>query len=158
MGNRRIITALLVMLTVAPAASANVITDWDEIAVKTIQTPGPVPPVPVDLVFRASAMVNVAMFDAVNCIEPRYQSYKMQVEPSPDTSQDVAAASAAANVLMQVVPSSNVKATLTEYLAKIPGWSCERPWHQAGRRSCRQGRKDACRRRLDGPECLSTYH
>ena len=56
----------------------------------------------------------------MNCIEPHYQSYKMQVEPSPETSQDAAAASAAANVLMQVVPNSNIKATLTEYLAKIP--------------------------------------
>ena len=101
-------------------AETAVVTDWDEIAVKTIQPPGPVLPVPIDLVFRASAMVNVAMFDAVNCIEPHYQSYKMQGEPSPETSQDAAAASAAANVLMQVVPNSNVKATLTEYLAKIP--------------------------------------
>jgi hypothetical protein len=65
-------------------------------------------------------MVNVAMFDAVNCIEPHYQPNKMQVEPSPDTSQDAAAASAAANVLMQVVASSTLKATLSEYLAKIP--------------------------------------
>lgn len=118
--NRSSLIAFGVLLTAAPAASANVVTDWDEIVVRTIQAPGPVFPVPIDLVFRASAMVNVAMFDAVNCIEPRYQPYKMQVEPSPDTSQDAAAASAAANVLMQVVPSSTVKATLTEYLAKIP--------------------------------------
>jgi hypothetical protein len=60
------------------------------------------------------------MFDAVNCIEPRYQSYKMQIEPSPETSQDAAAASAAAHVLMQIIPNNNVLATLTEYLAKIP--------------------------------------
>ena len=60
------------------------------------------------------------MFDAVNCIEPKYQPYGMQAEPSPDTSQDAAAASAAANVLMQIVPNSAVKVTLTEYLAKIP--------------------------------------
>ena len=112
--------ALAAILMGAPVASANVVTDWDDIAVKTIQPPGPVLPVPIDLVFRASAMVDVAMFDAVNCIEPHYQSYKMQGEPSPETSQDAAAASAAANVLMQVVPNSNVKATLSEYLAKIP--------------------------------------
>lgn len=120
MTHHRSFLALAVVLGGAPAVSANVVTDWDEIAVKTIQAPGPVPPVPGDLAFRASAMVNVAMFDAVNCIEPRYQSYKMPVEPSPDTSRDAAAASAAANVLMRLVPNSNTKTTLTEYLAKLP--------------------------------------
>ena len=119
MQNHRIAFALVAMLVAAPAASANVVTDWDEIAVKTIQ-PGPIPTVPLDLVFRASALVNVAMFDAVNCIEPHYQSYKMQIEPSSDTALDAAAASAAANVLMVIIPNNNIKATLTEYLAKIP--------------------------------------
>ena len=44
----------------------------------------------------------------------------MQLEPSPDTSQDAAAATAAANVLMKLVPNSNVKQQLADYLAKIP--------------------------------------
>ena len=112
--------AVMAALAISGAASANVVTDWDEIAVKTIQPPGPVPPVQVDLTFRAAALVNVAMFNAVDCIEPKYRPYGMQMEPSPDTSQEAAAASAAANVLMQIVPNSTVKATLTEYLAKIP--------------------------------------
>lgn len=43
-------TLLAFVLAAAPlAASANVITDWDDIAVKTIQPPGPVPPIGVDL-------------------------------------------------------------------------------------------------------------
>ena len=112
--------AVMAALAISGAASANVVTDWDEIAVKTIQPPGPVPPVQVDLTFRAAALVNVAMFNAVDCIEPKYRPYGMQMEPSPDTSQEAAAASAAANVLMQIVPNSTVKATLTEFLAKIP--------------------------------------
>ena len=73
MESRSSVTALVVMLTVAPVASANVITDWDDIAVKTIQPPGPVPPVQVDLTFRAPALVEVAMFNAVDCIEPKYR-------------------------------------------------------------------------------------
>ena len=115
-------TLLTFMLAAAapPTASANVVTDWDEIAVKTIQPPGPVPPISVDLTFRASALVEVAMFNAVDCIEPKYHPYGMQVEPSPDTSQDAAAATAAATVLMKLVPSSNVKQQLADYLAKIP--------------------------------------
>ena len=103
-------TLLAFALAAAPlTASANVITDWDDIAVKTIQPPDPVPPIGVDLTFRASALVEVAMFNAVDCIEPKYHAYGMQPEPSPDTSQDAAAATAAANVLMKLVPNSNVK-------------------------------------------------
>src|SRR4051812_39463842 len=109
-------------LAAAPlAASANnVITDWDTIAVKTIQPPGPAPPVAVDLSFRASALVGVAMFNAVDCIDPKYRAYGMQVEPAPDASQDAAAATAAAHVLMKLVPSSDVKQQLADYLAKLP--------------------------------------
>jgi hypothetical protein len=115
--------AILLSFTLAGVpltASANVITDWDDIAVKTIQPPGPVPPIGVDLTFRASALVEVAMFNAVNCIEPKYHAYGVQVEPSPDTSQDAAAATAAATVLIKLVPNSNVKQQLADYLAKIP--------------------------------------
>ena len=53
------------------SASANVITDWDDIAVKAIQPPGQVPPIGSDLSFRAQALVHIAMFNAVNCIEPK---------------------------------------------------------------------------------------
>jgi hypothetical protein len=114
-------TLLAFALAAAPfAASANVITEWDDIAVKIIQPPDPVPPVAVDLTFRASALVEVAMLNAVDCIEPKYHAYGMQLEPSPDASQDAAAATAAANVLMKLVPKSNVKQQLADYLARIP--------------------------------------
>lgn len=109
-----------VLATTPVAASANVITDWDDIAIKTIQPPGPAQPIAVDLTFRAAAMVDVAMFNAVDCIEPKYKPYQMQLEPSPDTSSDAAAATAAAHVLMALIPSSNVKERLAEYLARIP--------------------------------------
>src|SRR3954447_4536552 len=113
-------TLLVFALAAVPfTASANVITDWDDIAVKTIQPPGP-PPIGVDLSFRAQALVDVAMFNAVDCIEPKYRAYGMQLEPMPDASPDAAAATAAANVLIKLVPTSNVKQQLAEYLAKLP--------------------------------------
>jgi hypothetical protein len=65
-------------------------------------------------------MAQVAMFNAANCVEPRYQGYKMQVELSPDTTMDAAVASAAANVLMKVIPVNTVQPILNDYLAKIP--------------------------------------
>jgi hypothetical protein len=104
------------MSPLAPA-SANVVTDWDEKAVAFIQ-PRMVPP----LAYRALAMVHIAMFEAVNSIEPRYQPYKAQLTAAPDTSKDAAAAAAAAGaVLTKLLPdaASDIQAALTSYLAAI---------------------------------------
>ena len=65
-------------------ASANVITDWDEIGVKTVQPIGAPPPINPGLFFRAMAMMHIAMFNAVNAIEPRYQPYKFQEQAEPE--------------------------------------------------------------------------
>ena len=66
-------------------------------------------------------MTNLAMFNAVNCIEPKYQGYGMQPEPSPDTSPEAAAASAAGNLLIKLVPNDKTLPTqLREYLARMP--------------------------------------
>ena len=83
---------LLAACLVSPftTASANVVTDWDEKAVALIQ-PRMVPPV----AYRAMAIVHIAMFDAVNSIEPRYKPYKVRLSASPDTSKEAAAAAVA---------------------------------------------------------------
>ena len=152
-------TLLTFMLAAVPlAASANVITDWDDIAVKTIQPPGPVPPIGVDLSFRASALVEVAMFNAVDCIEPKYHAYEMQLEPSPDTSQDAAAATAAATLLMKLVPNSNVKQQLADYLAKIPDGPPKDRGIKGGPGCCGQDMGDAGEGRSNGTERLSANH
>ena len=67
-------------------------------------------------------MVHLAMFNAVNCIEPRFQSYGVQLGLSPNTSMDATAATAAATVLMKVIPSSSdaTKKILADYRAKQP--------------------------------------
>ena len=110
---------LLAALLMNPpvAASANVVTDWDETAVAIIQ-PRMAPPVG----YRAMAIVHIAMFDAVNSIEPGYQSYYAQLPTAPDASKDAAAAAAAGTALKKLVPeaASDVQAALTRYLATIP--------------------------------------
>ena len=102
-------------------ARANVITDWDELGSKAVQ---PIPPtpnsLPPNLGYRALAMMHLAMFSAVNAIEPRYKPYKITVSARPDTSQEAAAASAAANVLSKVAPAGGAPAALVTYLAAIP--------------------------------------
>ncbi len=99
------------------AASANVITDWDEKAAGFVQ-PRLVPP----LAYRVMAMMHTAMFDAVNSIEPLYRPYKVQLPATPDTSKDAAAATAAATVLMTLLPdaASEIRTALTSYLASLP--------------------------------------
>ena len=80
MPNRSLLL-LVAVLAGAPTvtASANVITDWDEIGVKTVQPVGVPPPINPGLFFRAMAMLRLAMFNAVDAIEPRYQPYKFQI-------------------------------------------------------------------------------
>ena len=98
-------------------ASANVITDWDERAVAFIQ-PRMVPPA----AYRAMAIVHIAMFDAVNSIEPRYRPYYAQLPAKRETSKDAAAAAAAGAVLTKLLPdaASDIQAALQNYLSAIP--------------------------------------
>src|SRR3954451_14208782 len=92
--------ALLAGTLTCPAvpAVANVITDWDTRAVAVV------PPAPLGQ--RELAMVHVAMFDAVNSIERRYRPYLVQLTALNTTSQNAAAATAAATVLVGLHPET----------------------------------------------------
>ena len=98
-------------------ASANVVADWDEKAVAFIQ-PRMVPPV----AYRAIAMVHIAMFDAVNSIEPVYRPYYAQLPATREMSKEAAAAAAAGAVLIKLLPeaASDIQVALKSYLAAIP--------------------------------------
>src|SRR5437868_7392510 len=97
---RKLLVGLVLAFSIG-SASANVITDWDAKAVAIIA-----PAVPAPLNQREAAMVDIAMFDAVNAIERRYQPYLFkQVAPS-GTSQEAAAAAAAAAVIGGLHPEA----------------------------------------------------
>ena len=115
--NRAWIFLAACLMNPLAAASANVVTDWDEKAVGYIQ-PRMVPPA----AYRAMAIVHIAMFDAVNSIEPLYRSYQNSSPATKDTSKDAAAAAAAGTVLKNLFPdaASDIQAALTSYLAGIP--------------------------------------
>jgi hypothetical protein len=108
--------ALLLSVPVATAA-ANVITDWDEKAVGVVQTKMPPP-----ASYRVMAIVHLAMFEAVNSIEPHYKPYKAKLSASADTSKEAAAAAAAGMVLSKLVPdaAADVQAAAASYLAALP--------------------------------------
>jgi hypothetical protein len=105
-----------VMIGAAPSAFADVITDWDEKAVAIVNA---MPPYNSQ---RIMGIVHVAMFDAVNSIEPRYRPYLVQLPVAPSTSKEAAAAAAAATVLasLDAKTASAVREALTVNLASIP--------------------------------------
>src|SRR4051794_31441057 len=104
------------------AASANVITDWDEkalVAVTPMASLGGTSPY---MAQRIMAMVHAAMFDAVNSIERRYRPYLVQLPTNPATSKEAAAAAAAATVLASIdeKTASEMKTALENYLSPLP--------------------------------------
>jgi hypothetical protein len=115
----RSITAISMGVSLAAAAPAtgfaNVITDWDEIAVAVVT---PMPPYAAQ---RVMGMVHAAMFDAVNSIERRYRPYLVQIPADAATSKEAAAAAAAASVLATVdeKTSGEMKAALATHLGSI---------------------------------------
>ena len=76
------------------SAGADVVTDWNAIASQTIISPLASPPRGGWSAFLDFAMVHLAMHDAIQAFEHRYQSYG---DPIPNaTGSPVAAAASAA--------------------------------------------------------------
>jgi hypothetical protein len=81
-------------------ASGDVITDWNETAVAAGYTARVSPGVSGRIV----AMVHLAMFEALNSIEPRYAPYRARLKAEPGASPDAAAAVAAHYLLVRKYP------------------------------------------------------
>jgi hypothetical protein len=120
--NIRGVLAAAVLITAAPSAFANVITDWDEKAVLAVTPMATLNGTSPYTAIRLLAMVHAAMFDTVNSIERRYQPYLVQLPADPTTSKDAAAAAAAAAVLATIdeKTAGDMKHALAAYLASIP--------------------------------------
>jgi hypothetical protein len=96
---------------------ADVLTDWNEKTVAFV-TPRMVPAAGQ----RVVAMVQVAMFDAINSVERRYRPYLVQLPAATTTSREAAAAAAAAAVLAGLHPQAEAefKAAGAAYLVTLP--------------------------------------
>ena len=122
---RKLVIPTLLLLAPGAAAYANVVTDWDEKAMEVIQGNAPAPPPSIGPVggLRIATIMHIAIFQAVNTVDPRYEPYQGQAMPRVDASQEAAAAAAASTVLMQLLPPEN-KAKVAQardaYLAGIP--------------------------------------
>ena len=118
-------------LTVARPASADAISVWID-AAKALS--GPPLPAAMDgtgRIAQAHAQVALAMFEAVNAIDRRYQSYLGFPRASATASQEVAAATAAHAILLAEFPAS--AATLNESLAFQLSQVADGPAKEAGR-------------------------
>ena len=92
-------------------ARADVVTDWNQTAVRATETAG----VPVPVQMRMMAIVHAAIFDAVNAIERKYAVYAVEVAAAPGASPEAAAAAAAHGILERLFPPQ--KAMLDTALA-----------------------------------------
>src|SRR5262245_53942083 len=107
---------ILAVLFAAPAsASADAVADWNAIAVQTISTATPARPVTV--VFLDVAMVQAAVYDAVQAIDKRFKPYHVEI-PGASGSPEAAAAKAAHDILVNLFPAltMSLDATYAQYL------------------------------------------
>ncbi|MFM7055744.1 MAG: vanadium-dependent haloperoxidase, partial [Planctomycetota bacterium] len=111
--------------------AAAVVHSWNDITLQAIRDERPAPP----MASRALAMVSTAVFDAVNSIDGRYQSYSGVLAVSPLASTEAAAAAAARDVLVSVFPArtATFDAALTATLATLPADASTTAGVNAGR-------------------------
>jgi hypothetical protein len=116
---RKIRSLLLVaLLGASSAARADVVPDWNLTTAQALQTAKAGTGLAHS---RVHAMVHGAMFDAVNAIDRRYQSYALDLVAAPGASQEAAAAAAAHAVLAGLYPlqQATFDAALVASLAKV---------------------------------------
>ncbi len=107
----------LLSLGLVSTADADVVTTWNQ-NVFTIGGPS---------IQRTLAMVHIAMFDAMNAIDPRYTPYLMLPAPPAGASAEAAAAAAARGVLVRLFPAqaAALNALLAASLANVPDGPAE---------------------------------
>ena len=110
--------AVALVASVAPAR-ADTVTDWNANASTAIVVTAGQPPPAAVLSF---AMVQGAVYDAVNAIDRGHRSYLPQPAAAPAASEDAAAATAAHNVLASLFPlqQGTLDALYQTSLAAIP--------------------------------------
>jgi hypothetical protein len=97
----RCVLVLVVVALVAGTAWADEITDWNQTMLRAALVGGTTPPV----TSRVAAIVQVAVFDAVNGIARRYTPIHVDPAGPAGASQDAAAVQAAYATLVQLYPA-----------------------------------------------------
>ena len=102
----------LVLSGPVATARADIVVDWNQ---QVFISGGP-------QIQRTLAIVHIAIFDAVNAIEPRYRPYLTLPAPPAGASPEAAAAAAARGVLVRLFPAQQgaLDALLATSLAGVP--------------------------------------
>ena len=108
----------LAALALPCLAQADAVTDWNTITWRTAASAG-APPIQT----RINAIAHLAIHDALNSIDRRYQTYAMTHATSPGASPEAAIAAAAYVTLSTTVPAKAAEIEAS-YLAFIGGLSC----------------------------------
>ena len=98
------------MLAVPASASADAVTDWNAIAVQATVTAGPLRPGATGVL--DIAMVQAAVYDAVQAIEKRFEPYYVDI-PGASGSPVAATAKAAHDVLVNRFPGQTASLDMT---------------------------------------------
>jgi PAP2 superfamily len=98
----RIVAVALVCLVVAPLARADDVTDWNQVMLRAGLVAGTSP----TTMTRVAAMVQVAVFDAVNGIDPKYGFFRVDPSGAPVGASKRAAAVQAAYAMLTKIYGS----------------------------------------------------
>ena len=116
---RTSVTLLALLACSSIAARADVVLDWNAIAVSTVQGQSPFAQA------RLLAIVQLAVFEAVNAITSDYRPYLGTVVAPVGASADAAAVAAAYNVLKNYFPQADLDPAYAASLAVIPNGSAK---------------------------------
>ena len=118
-------------------ASADSVTDWWEIGNRYYLAAQGAPGPRVPDAERGLSRTALAMFEAVNAIDRRYESYLALPAGDPGASQDVAAATAAFKVLLKHYPAnkSALEESYAMVMAEIPDSAAKESGRQIGERA-----------------------
>jgi hypothetical protein len=140
------------MTMCAATAHADVVTDWNQIAIDVLKAAN----ITTSPWSRSMAMVHVAMADAINTVQGRYATYTAKLPAAPSASADAAAVSAARHILIQLVPAQRAKIdeAYADSLARLPDGAAKNDGIALGERVAALVQAD---RSTDGTNVPDTY-
>src|SRR5215472_662246 len=117
--SRLALSLAMILVTAACVSAQNVVVQWNAIASTTIVTNHAEASVASGVWF---AYVHLAVYDAVNAIDRRFQPYLFTTDPPTGANKDAAAVAAAHRVLVHYFPSDqgSLDAQYVSSLAAIP--------------------------------------
>jgi hypothetical protein len=133
-------------------ARANAVSEWNERAVKAVYAARLTP----DMQARNLGIVHVAIFEALNSLQPRYAPYRQRLPVEPGAMPEAVVASAAHHALVRLMPeqAKEFDEALQAALAKVP----DAPGKAAGQRlGERAAAAILAERERDGSSAPITY-